>query len=201
MSLSINAIGIEGTDPSDFIIDSGNDTCSSKTLLPSESCTLDVVFLPSSAGTKSANLSIPSNDPILPVWTVPLAGTGTVIVNPKSTIKANGLTGSVNVKRGKNVTVTFELDPGSYENKNADWWVLEEYSTSRYYYSAATRKWSPGSSFYYQGPLVKQGPVTVFSSSSLSKGKYKFYFGVDTNMNGVQDPGEYYYDVVTVNVR
>ena len=201
VGLSINAIGIGGADPSDFIIDSGNDTCSNKTLLPSESCTLDVVFLPLSAGAKSANLSIPSNDPNMPVWAVPLAGTGTVIVNPKSTIKANGLTGSVNVKRGKNVTVTFELDPGSYVNKNADWWVLEEYRTSRYYYSAATHKWSTGSSFYYQGPLVKQGPVTVFSSSSLSKGQYKFYFGVDTNMNGVRDSGEYYYNVVTVNVR
>jgi hypothetical protein len=199
-SLSINAIGIEGIDPSDFVIDSGNDTCSNKTLLTSESCTLDVVFLPASGGIKGANLSIPSNDPNTPVWTVPLAGTGTV-VNPKPTIKANGLTGSVNIKRGKKVIVTFELDPGSHENKNADLWVLEEYRTSRYYYSAATRKWSPGSSLYYQGPLVKQGPVTVFSSSSMSKGQYKFYFGVDTNMNGVRDSGEYYYNAVTVNVR
>jgi len=29
-SLSINAIGIKGTDPSDFIIDSGNDNCSNR---------------------------------------------------------------------------------------------------------------------------------------------------------------------------
>ena len=45
-SLMISAISTEGVDASDFIIDSGNDTCSGRTLLPSESCTLDVVFLP-----------------------------------------------------------------------------------------------------------------------------------------------------------
>jgi hypothetical protein len=82
-----------------------------------ESCTLDTVFLPTSGGIKGANLAIPSNDPNTPVFTVPLVGTGTMIVSPKPTIKVNGLTGSVNIKRGKNVTVTFELDPGSYENK------------------------------------------------------------------------------------
>jgi hypothetical protein len=200
-SLSIDAIGIEGTDPSDFIIDSGSDTCSNKTLLTLESCTLDIVFLPASGGIKSANLSIPSNDPNTPVWTVPLAGAGTEIVNPKPIIKVNGSTGPVKVKRGKNVTVTFELDPGSHENKNADLWVLKKHLNKWKYYSAETLKWSSGFSSYAQGTLVKQDPVMVFSKSSLPIGKHKFYVGVDTNMNGVRDPEEYYYDAVTVNVR
>jgi hypothetical protein len=201
-NLLISAVGIEGTDASDFMIDSGKDTCSNKTLLPSKSCTLDVVFLPASAGTKNANLSITSNDPVTPALIVPLSGTGTAeLVDPVPTIKANGATGIVNIKRGKKVVVKFELDPGSYVNNDADWWVLRQYGDNWKYYSAKTRKWKRGSSLYYQGPLVEIGPVKVFRSSSLSRGQYKFYFGVDTNMNGVPDPEEYYSDVVTVNVK
>jgi protein involved in ribonucleotide reduction len=199
-SLMISAISTEGVNASDFIIDSGNDTCSGRTLLPSESCTLDIVFLPASGGTKSANLSIPSNDPAKPIWSIPLTGIAAE-VNPVPVIKANGLAGSVTVRRGKRVIVTFELDPGSYVSKNADWWVLMEYGGSWKYYSAKTRRWSTGSSLYKQSPLVKQGPVKVFSSSSMSRGKYTFYFGVDTNMNGIKDPEEYYNDIVTVNVQ
>ena len=199
-SLMISAISTEGVDASDFIIDSGNDTCSGRTLLPSESCTLDVVFLPASGGTKSANLSIPSNDPAKPIWSIPLTGIATE-VNPVPVIKANGLTGAVTVRKGKKVIVTFELDPGNSVNKNADWWVLKEHAGNWKYYSAKTLKWSTGSSLYKQSPLVKQGPVKVFKSSAMPTGKHNFYFGVDTNMNGVKDPEEYYYDVVTVNVK
>ncbi len=198
--LMISAISAEGVDASDFIIDSGNDTCSGRTLLPSESCTLDIVFLPASGGTKSANLSISSNDPAKPIWSIPLSGIATE-VNPVPVIKANGLTGAVTVRKGKKVVVTFGLDPGNSVNKNADWWVLKEHGGNWKYYSAKTLKWSAGSSLYKQSPLVKQGPVKVFGSSTMSAGKHNFYFGVDTNMNGVQDPEEYFYDAVTVDVR
>lgn len=73
--LEIGAITIEGTDSSQFT--KQDDTCSTQTVAPGSTCTFKAVFSPRSGGTggpKSANLSIPSNDPATPK-VVPLRGT------------------------------------------------------------------------------------------------------------------------------
>jgi len=65
---------ITSTNASEFI--KQNDNCSSLTITPSSSCTVRVVFSPISAGPKTADLSIPSNDPDTPTL-IRLSGTGT----------------------------------------------------------------------------------------------------------------------------
>ena len=74
-SLSIDAISITGTDSGQFTVQ--GETCSGTPVQPSNSCTIDVAFSPTSVGSKSANLSIPSNDPQTPILDVPLSGAGT----------------------------------------------------------------------------------------------------------------------------
>ena len=70
-NLVIGAISITGANPGDF--GKQNDLCSGQTMTPSLSCTVQAVFSPTSAGGKSANLSIPSNAPGSPTF-VPLSG-------------------------------------------------------------------------------------------------------------------------------
>ena len=53
------------------------DLCSNKTLSPSRYCSVIMQFKPISVGAKTANLSIPSNDPDMPTLEVPLNGTAT----------------------------------------------------------------------------------------------------------------------------
>ncbi|MBW2246857.1 MAG: choice-of-anchor D domain-containing protein, partial [Deltaproteobacteria bacterium] len=77
--LAIETISMTGTDASVFSI--SNDSCSGQTLLPSETCTVDVLFLPAIFGSKHAYLSIPSNDPHTPLFNVPITGTGIVEVD------------------------------------------------------------------------------------------------------------------------
>jgi YD repeat-containing protein len=72
--LIIGTLSITGTDASQFT--GQNDTCSGQTIVPSSTCTVDVVFSPTSAGTKNASLSIPSNDPDTSTLNVSLTGTG-----------------------------------------------------------------------------------------------------------------------------
>jgi hypothetical protein len=68
--LVIGTLSITGTDASEFNIH--NDNCSGQTIAPSGTYTVDVAFSPTSLGLKSANLSVPSNDPSVPILNVPL---------------------------------------------------------------------------------------------------------------------------------
>jgi len=70
-NLTIGTITIDG---SDFIL--GTDSCSGRTVAPSSSCIVQVAFTPTTVGSRSATLSIPSSDPDQNPVTVALAGTG-----------------------------------------------------------------------------------------------------------------------------
>jgi len=76
-NLLIKAITRKGTAPGSFLTSA--DGCSYTTLTPTQSCTVSVTFKPASIGLKSAELSIPSNDPDVAQnpLKVPLSGTGT----------------------------------------------------------------------------------------------------------------------------
>lgn len=199
-TLTIDTINIAGSDASEFSI-GADDDCTSQILLPAETCTVDVLLTPKSAGLKNATLVISSNDPDTSMLSVPLKGTVTNVRKPVPVIKVNNSSGVVNIARGGNVAATIALDPGSYNGTNADWWVLMEYHNRWYYYDASTDKWRRGYSFYKQGQLENVGPVNLINSTRWSSGRYTIYFGVDTSMNGIQDTGEYYYDTVIVNVQ
>jgi subtilisin family serine protease len=71
---------------SEFKIQS--DTCSNKTVEPSKTCTIQVIFSPKSGGTKNTTLSIPSNDPDTSTVTVSLNGNGVsiskIFISPNS---------------------------------------------------------------------------------------------------------------------
>lgn len=87
--LIIGTISLSGTDASDFVMQ--NDTCSTRTLIPSGTCTVEAKFSPLSAGSKTANLSIPSNDPDTPTLNAALSGTG--FPRYTLTVNKNGSTG------------------------------------------------------------------------------------------------------------
>jgi hypothetical protein len=87
-NLIIRQITFSGANTLDF--NTRNDTCTGATLSPSQNCTLQIVFSPRSSGSKSAILSISSNDPNTPTQTVSLSGSST----DSSVIIASGSTGS-----------------------------------------------------------------------------------------------------------
>jgi uncharacterized repeat protein (TIGR01451 family) len=72
--LTIDSFTLTGVNSSEFTIN--NDNCSGQTLTPSSCCSFDVKFTPASEGSKSASLSITSNDPDTPVYISQLIGTG-----------------------------------------------------------------------------------------------------------------------------
>ncbi len=73
-SLTVGPITIT---PGDFTI--ASDLCSGIPLNAAASCTVMVKFLTATTGPNSATLNIPSNDPLAPIISVPLSGSGSLI--------------------------------------------------------------------------------------------------------------------------
>jgi len=122
--LAIYPLQINGTHYSEFSIQ--NDNCSGKILLPSENCTVDLVFSPTSGGSKNANLSITSNDPDTPTLDVPLSGTGMPLGNaPRepSNLNATSISAS-RIKLAWTDNSTDETSFKIYRKKNSGSWKL-----------------------------------------------------------------------------
>ncbi len=83
-SLTVSAVAINGANPGDFVNWGG---CSGQTLPKNAYCKIEMVFVPTTTGPRTANLAITTNDPVLPVANVPLTGTGTAgvaVLSPTS---------------------------------------------------------------------------------------------------------------------
>ena len=95
VDLTVNDVYLTGLNPLQFIIKS--DLCKGVILAPAATCTVDVEFAPTDAVILSANLDITSDvNPLSPLLTVPLSGTGTG-VSPLSSTPASHDFGSIAV--------------------------------------------------------------------------------------------------------
>jgi tripartite motif-containing protein 71 len=79
VDLVIGMISLSGTNQGEFSL--VNDNCSGRTIIPSENCTLGILFSPTSLGTKTGSLSIPSNATTTPTLSLRLSGTGITTLN------------------------------------------------------------------------------------------------------------------------
>jgi hypothetical protein len=117
------------------------------------------------------------------------------------------------VNPSNETVITVALDAGTHICKKADWWVAAETPSGDWVYlDALTMSWVIAGSSYtdlsptHQGPLFDLGNVEVLKvpRGVLSdKETYRFYFAVDTNMNGLLDtgPGQLFFDTLTLTVR
>jgi hypothetical protein len=117
------------------------------------------------------------------------------------------------VSQSHNTVITVALDPGTHTGENADWWVAGVTPSGDWWYlDALTMEWVFAGSSYtdlsptHQGPLFDLGNVEVLKvpRGVLSEEEtYRFYFVVDTNMNGLLDtgPGQLFFDSVTLPFR
>jgi len=119
---------------------------------------------------------------------------------PVPDIKVNGSDGPVTVTTTTPIFITLSLDPRDYDGLNSDWWVEADSPFGWYYYDySISNDWLPGQEVTHQGPLFELSPYEVLNSI-LPEGFYIFYFGVDSNSNGLIDYSSLYYDSVQVTV-
>jgi FtsP/CotA-like multicopper oxidase with cupredoxin domain len=76
LNLAVNSFNFSGTNASQFLFSQG--TCGVP-VAPASSCTMSVTFKPTSSGAKTATLNIANSDPLHPILSIPVTGTGTAI--------------------------------------------------------------------------------------------------------------------------
>jgi hypothetical protein len=96
--LVVDPVTLTGADSSQFI--KTNDLCTGARLLPSGTCSVQVQFKPTAAGSKTALLSLFSNDPATPVFDISLNGIG--ILPTLTVVKTGAGLGLVSSSSGIN---------------------------------------------------------------------------------------------------
>ncbi len=113
---------------------------------------------------------------------------------------------SAAISTGNKLVVDVALYPASRSGDNADWWVAADTPFGWYYFDVDTMNWKYAGDSYtdlyptYQGRLFDLSTFEVLNMTGLPVGTYIFYFVVDTNMNGLLDLDELFFDFVFVNI-
>ncbi|RLI53885.1 MAG: hypothetical protein DRP09_14585 [Candidatus Thorarchaeota archaeon] len=119
-----------------------------------------------------------------------------VCISPEITV--NGLDGPLRLTRNDTFSIMISLDTQGIE-KEAEWWIVTNTPFGWYHYNYELGMWISGLGPTYRGKLFDL-PSYVLNISNLPIGKYTFYFGVDTTIDGV--PNEpLYFDNVIIDIK
>ncbi|MCD6306936.1 MAG: hypothetical protein J7M32_11720 [Deltaproteobacteria bacterium] len=108
--------------------------------------------------------------------------TTTLPLFPYVQIKANGQDNPITASPSEPVSITVSLDPGSFGNYNADWWIAVNtpFAPPGDWYSYIyPLGWFPGIYLCIQNPLFNLYPPFEVLNMILPPGSYTFYFAVD----------------------
>jgi len=116
---------------------------------------------------------------------------------------------AITVSAGSPVIVQALLRTGSAAGTWCDWWVVAYAETyGAIFYVDGNGNWQQAYGGFadvrpiYQGPLFDiPTPYTVLSWNGLPAGIWKFYFGLDTTVNGYLDPDVTYYGMAVLHIQ
>jgi len=117
-------------------------------------------------------------------------------------IRANGSAHHVVVSASEPVSVTVSLDPGTFTNAAADWWICARNNATSemfsYVYQPAVQGWKSGFEKTAVMYLFKLHVAEILNMK-LPVGDYTFYFVIDDIIDDY--PGMTWWDSVTVSVQ
>jgi hypothetical protein len=158
-----------------------------------------VRFSPQQTGPKAGTLTIISNDPAQPIFTVALYGTGRDVILPVPVIEANGQPELLIVPENTVIEITIELFAGDYLGQPSEWWIEASTPFGSFWFSDGGWASSSIPLPAFRGPIFDlQPPLEVFQAT-LPKGEYTFKFNIDDIINDSYD--EVWVDSVSVIIE
>jgi photosystem II stability/assembly factor-like uncharacterized protein len=169
------------------------------TIAPKDRVTGRVRFSPQQTGPKAGTLTITSNDPAKPIFTVPLYGTGRDAISPVPVIKANGQPELLMVPENTVIEITVELSAGDYLGQPSEWWIEASTPSGSFWFSNG--RWVSSSTPLpaFRGPIFDLQPPVEVLQATLPKGEYTVKFTIDDIINGSYD--EVWVDTVSVIIE
>lgn len=118
--------------------------------------------------------------------------------SPVLDLKANGSDGPITIAEGDTLKIYLSIDTVDYTGENADWWLVMQTGGNWFYFDTTTWNWMSGQLPSLQDALFDIPSKRVPKTSGLTAGTYKFYFGIDTVMDGNVTFSKIFYDMVKV---
>jgi alpha-tubulin suppressor-like RCC1 family protein len=115
LSSVVSAISITGPDAGLFTLTPVSCPSLTPTLAAGGSCTVNVAFLPTSAGSRNANLQVASTDPVNQSSTIPLSGSGVLQSYTLSVTVAGDGSGTVHTSPGTDISCTSGVCGKAYD--------------------------------------------------------------------------------------
>ena len=119
----------------------------------------------------------------------PKGDTGKVfklVKSPVPDIRANGSDGPLTLALGETVKLSLSLDSIGESEGVVDWWIYADTPFGRYYFHYPDG-WSTSPTPAVTAPAVDIFSGFTFTELPLPAGKYKFYFAIDGNADGLPD--------------
>ncbi|HTA31924.1 MAG TPA: choice-of-anchor D domain-containing protein [Solirubrobacteraceae bacterium] len=191
-ALSLGNVSLVGTNSGDFAITA--ETCSGRTLLYEQSCTISVHFTPAATGTRVASLTVPDNE--AGELTIALTGTGVAAnagptgpTGPSGTSGAQGATGATGAAgpagpagprgaAGQNgqvilVTCTTSIKTVNHKPKKVTKCTSRPVPTPTTFTASVLERASLGRhGFVYASGTAEKGRVVLHARRALVAGRY-----------------------------
>ncbi len=108
------------------------------------------------------------------------------ILSKKLDIFANDVADYLVLNTSDLLTLTISLSSRDLP-ASAEWWVYADTAMGPYYFDSSTNSWQPGQGVSYQRGITEFDSQQAIPVSGFPAGLYKFYFNVDTMIDGVNN--------------
>jgi len=116
---------------------------------------------------------------------------------PTPDIKVNGQDGPITISKNTPVSVSISINPGDFEGKTVDLWLVVEGPQGRFFY-VYEKGWQRKDTPFTQWAINVLDSYRAFTTR-LSKGNYLFHFAIDDDADGLLDGT--WVDTVSVKVN
>ncbi len=171
------------------------------TITPGGYSTLVVRFSPLLTSIVNGQVTIHSNDPVTPAYSIAVSGEGQIPDAAVPDLRLDSADGPITVANGAIVSVTGNLAAGDYGGQPADFWVRHTDPSGRVFWLVDGLGWidSPTPLPLKSGTIAELVPYFAADLRTVATGTNEIMFAVDDNADGVFDGT--WTDLATITVE
>ncbi len=109
------------------------------------------------------------------------------ILSKKLAIFANDMDDYLVLNTSAQLDITIALSTKDLLSTPAEWWIYADTPMGSYYFDSVTDSWQPGQGVSFQQIISEPDFLQVLPANGFPEGMYKFYFTIDTTIDGINN--------------